>query len=97
MSTSLQKGSLSKRNEFAAESRDTGAVNTHLHKGRLCSMLKVKCIVLLEGTERHVGAIVVEMYHIDVSPFCLRVVKLRALLHADILILCDVAFTLQES
>jgi hypothetical protein len=61
-------------------------------------MLKVKYTVLLEGTQRHnVGAIVVEMYHIDVSPFCLHVVKLRALLHADKLNLCDVAFTLQKS
>ena len=37
------------------------------------------------------------MYRIDVSPFCLHVLKLRALLHADILNLCDVAFTLQKS
>jgi len=55
--------------------------------------MKVKCIVLRDI----VGAIMVEMYHIDVSPFCLHVVKLLALLHADILNLYDVAFTLQKS
>jgi hypothetical protein len=53
MSTLLQKGSLSKSNEFAAKYLTLGAVNTHLHEGSLSSMLKVKCIVLLEGTERH--------------------------------------------
>lgn len=36
----------------------------------------------------------VEMYNIDISPFGLHVVKLRALLPSDVLNLCDVPFTL---